>query len=298
MPPKKKQHYVPRSYLNYFATPSSRLKQNKAKWRINVHDKDANTTTPKPRLINDVAQESWFYELKDEEKFLEDSFDGIETKAGEIFKRIDETKDISWITDLDKRNLAKFLAVQYIRGPKHRHFNYKTLIKPFLPDFQLDAKQAHHVAIRELSPIVYELIMGQEKWQLIENLTDTPLLTSDSPAYLMPLETPDISHPPSKLRYIRATLGFVDFANDNPGDYPPLGVGMPLSSSLLLAVGPEGLRVSQGRQMDEEEVRKTNVLHIVQSYEQLYASKFDSKSMAHAKDMSRYFYAQLKGLTG
>lgn len=66
----EKQHYVPRFYLNYFATPESQKHPNKKRWQIYVHNKDTGGTTDVPPHIPEVAYGHWYYEKDDEHKFI------------------------------------------------------------------------------------------------------------------------------------------------------------------------------------------------------------------------------------
>ena len=209
MPAYVKQHYVPRFYLNYFATPESQRHLNKKRWQIYVHHKDFDETTADPPLIPEVAYGDWYYERdNDQDKFMESSLGDIETLAGEVIKKINETRDVSWIKPRDKKRLADFVAVQHVRVPKQRGLGYRSLIERDFPGYSLCEDQAHlYVMMRE--------------------------------------------------------------------DYPILGFNIPLTPTLLLVTRPKESFATDMALSSEDTVKEVNFMHVVQSYQQLYASTPD-----------------------
>lgn len=298
MPAYEKQHYVPRLYLNYFATPESRQHPNKKRWQIYVHHKDTDETTSDPPIIPEAAYGPWYYELEnDEEKFMENTLGDIETLAGEVIKKINQTGNISWLIPRDKKRLANFMAAQHVRVPKQRGLGYRSLAERDFAGYTLSERDAHTYAMMKFMPIVGTLIYSMEKWELLVNSTDVPLITSDSPVSTMALGAPtDRTNRKAWLYYLRAAMGLIDFERHDPNDYPMLGFNIPLSPTLLLVVQPKESTTIVEPLSTVEVVRLANANHVVQSYKQLYASTSDFGDLALVKEMSAMFHTQLQQL--
>ena len=298
MPAYVKQHYVPRFYLNYFATLKSQRHPNKKRWQIYVHNKGTGETTDVPPFIPEVAYGPWYYEHEDDErKFMEKDLARIETLAGEVVKKINETRDISWLTARDKKRLVDFVATQHVRVPKQRGMSYRSIIKRDFPGYSLRDDEAHlYVMMRFAVPLALYLF-EIDNWELFENPTGVPLITSDSPVSTMPFEIPlpDAS-PKAKFFYIRAFMGLVDFYSHKPEDYPLLGFNIPLSPSLLLVMRPKQSMSTHFGISTEEEVGRLNELHVIQSYQQLYGSTPNFGELRLAKDASTHFHTELSHL--
>lgn len=134
----KKQHYVPRCYLENFAVPGT--------YQINVYDKQCMSS--RINSINDIASENYFYDIKFSNVLKEDlikelngigvSIDDLdneqyiehflaETIEGDLSKLlstiINKVKSVTpwyiqncfFISEEQKINLSVCLAVQYIR---------------------------------------------------------------------------------------------------------------------------------------------------------------------------------------
>jgi hypothetical protein len=108
---KKKHHYVPIFYLNYFT-------DNKG--FVFVYDKEDNKIfSAKPESI---AFEKYYYTIEDESgeagpEMVEDLFSQIETYGGQAFKRLIFKETLN---DKEKSNLCAFIACMFIRGPNYR----------------------------------------------------------------------------------------------------------------------------------------------------------------------------------
>lgn len=228
---------------------------------------------------------------------MEKSLGDIETLAGEVVKKIHETRNISWLQPRDKKRLADFVAVQHARVPKQRAMGYDSFVERSFPGYKLREDEKHlYVLMRFAVPLalyLYEI----DNWELFENPTDVPFITSDSPVSTMPLEavTPSSSSR-AKLYYKRALMGLINFHEHKPEDYPPLGFNIPLSPNLLLVTRPKvtmsllmGLTTSQ-------EVREFNFLHAVQAYQQLYGSTPNFGDLGLAAKVSAQFRAEIRAL--
>jgi hypothetical protein len=108
---KKKHHYVPRFYLNYFT-------DNKG--FVFVYDKEDNKMfSAKPESI---AFEKYYYTIEDETgeadpELIEDLLSHIETYGGQAFKQLLLRETLN---DNEKSNLCAFIACMFIRGPNYR----------------------------------------------------------------------------------------------------------------------------------------------------------------------------------
>jgi hypothetical protein len=246
-----------------------------------------------------VAYGDWYYEQNDEHMFMENSLGGIETLAGEVVKKIVQTRDVSWLKPRDKKRLADFVAAQHARVPKQRAMGYDSFIKSSFPGYNLRDDEKHlYVLMRFAVPLAYYLY-EIDHWELFENSTGVPFLTSDSPVSTMPFApaTP-MSSARERLYYKRALMGLVNFHTHKPEDYPPLGFNIPLTPDLLLVTRPKGMSNLSIGISTAEELEMFNILHVVQSYQQLYSSTPDFGDLRLATKMSAQFLAELKALEG
>lgn len=275
----KKQHYVSRFYLNYFAEAGSGRQHDKSKWQIYIFDYETGQVSL--GFIHESGQAPWYFEdgLRDRE--LEFYFRGLETRAGEICKKLRETRTTSGLTNREKKGLAEFLAAQHIRVPKHREFYYRKLI-PREAFGVMPANLVHLGAIKKFIPFLKEYIRTMGKWELLENRTDIPLLTSDSPLSLMPLSHPTSDSTPEFLtayRHMRA--GLVDFFNTPESARIPFAVNIPLGPDLMLVAGPD----EKLFKLTEETVKLMNIHHVVQSHQYVYSATPDFEIAETAKPL-------------
>lgn len=275
----EKQHYVSRFYLRYFAEAESRRQPDKSKWQIHVFDYE--TGQASLNFIPESAQAPWYFEDGSKDGELEHYFGRLETQAGEICKKLRETRTTSGLTNRNKKKLAEFLAAQHIRVPKHREFYYRKLI-PRESFGVMPENLVHFVAIRKFIPFLKEYIRTMEKWELVENRTAIPLLISDSPLSLMPLSHPTSDSTPEFLTaYRHMKAGLVDFFNTPESTRIPFAINIPLGPDLMLVAGPD----EDLFKLTEENVTLMNMNHVVQAHQYVYSATPDFKIAETAKPL-------------
>lgn len=217
---KKKQHYVPQSYLEHWAIPN--------KYQVYVYDKRNQRSYVSN--IKDVASERYFYdidfrgiltedELKeyvgekidinhlDDEQYIENFFaheieGDFKVSINKIISRINnmnswEIKNCCFITEEDKFNLSVHLAFQYLRVKSVRSSMMQTqsLLEKRLSD--MGASQTvidrYKLPKSHLSFLHGKMILNNNyieeltkrfysfTWALIVNETLHPFYTSDNP---------------------------------------------------------------------------------------------------------------------
>jgi Protein of unknown function (DUF4238) len=111
-PKPKRHHYVPRFYLDYFASevsPGRRL--------LWAYDKAGGA--PRPQTPKDTAVESNFYTvdtITGRTVAIEESFSELETAAAAVLKRLQDPG--AELVESDILVLTEFLAMLHVRGPR------------------------------------------------------------------------------------------------------------------------------------------------------------------------------------
>ena len=253
---KKKQHYVPKCYLENWALPH--------KHQVYVYDKIKKTIYPSN--IDDIAEERYFYdidltkvfspdelksigitkseiELFNDRQFIENFFaDNIE---GDLKKQLDkfinraetispwEIKNCFFISEKDKALFSLHLAMQFVRAK-----NVRTQIEgtadclvQILKDMGVPSEivDKHTLPSSHLPYIHGGMIFDEESmeeiahlffsysWTFIINKTSLPFYTSDSPIFTKS----HIEHP---------------FLSMNGLASPGVEVVFPISPTLLLVM--------------------------------------------------------------
>lgn len=118
----KRQHYVPKFYLDYFADDTKQ--KTKCIWQF---EKNHNSISRKAvrRTSNNICVQGYFYSIKadaqHEGDMIEKYLSGLETDAAEILRSIVENKFDS--NNEEKRyNLTKFVAFMYLRTKQAREW--------------------------------------------------------------------------------------------------------------------------------------------------------------------------------
>jgi len=113
----KKLHWVPRSYLQHFATPESRRSKTP---RVYVFDKSNTEQVPILRSVKDVCVRRFLYAPTDQNGLrdwaLEEALDKIETKLGHRWIEFTEGEP-SLQDELRRRELSLFIATLHLRNP-------------------------------------------------------------------------------------------------------------------------------------------------------------------------------------
>ncbi|EJV52225.1 DUF4238 domain-containing protein [Bacillus toyonensis] len=216
----KRQHYVPRFYLNYFGNGG----------KVNYFDKVIHKDLPNMTVEN-VALQKYFYDFSDEflekqkkagndsvdsrffdKQFLEEHFAVLEGKFAECLKKIAEKVNnkpnllngsLSEVLDEeDKTDLVIFIVLQCIRIPAFRQLssNFRKMLAGYKPEFsnlEMDDNEQllMHLATGILERVGSYLLSNNFDWSLgvleyseemkSENAVTDELLISDNPVIVI-----------------------------------------------------------------------------------------------------------------
>lgn len=261
------QHYVPKFHLDHFTFDDDGE-------RIWVFDKPGRRAFP--QATSNVGGDDFFYDPKWEpdaevEEFLRE----VEAAALFPYDLIVTTNSLSTVTRQDKRDLANFLALQWMRTQERRSSirDIGKLVEETLEDrfgiewdpgdeeeIEREIAETHteSLTIEEVEAV--SDILMEKRWIVMENLTDRPLWTSDHPL---------VSH--------------------NQGEFPPWASGrglavdgvqifFPLTPDLMLQLADPAYfwRSPQDTIIpDEDNISFYNELQVRQSNRQVYGSTDD-----------------------
>lgn len=116
----KNQHWVPKFYLRYFATPESRNSEEAQVWIFSKDDADGDETLTN---VRNVCGKRYLYTPLDDSGerlwHLDEKIESLETTMGAIWPAIAEG-----FIDLDdstiRKGLSLFVAVMHLRNPETR----------------------------------------------------------------------------------------------------------------------------------------------------------------------------------
>lgn len=217
---KKKQHFVPRSYLERWAIPG--------KYQVYVYNKQQKKLYT--ASINDIASERYFYDIDftgvlskddlrklgfsecdpkhaDEEQCIENFFaneveDDFKIRLSRIVDRVHkmnpwEIKNCYFLSEEDKFNLSFHLALQYIRVKSVRNAiaDADDCLRQAFVDMGVPQEFVDRYTVPESQlPYIHgQMILNKEEianlsqsffsltWILQVNKTSHPFFTSDSP---------------------------------------------------------------------------------------------------------------------
>lgn len=217
---KKKQHFVPRSYLERWAI--------QGKYQVYVYNKQQKKSYP--ASINDIASERYFYDIDftgvlseddlkkfglsecdpkhiDDEQFIENFFanqieDDFKIRLSQVIDRINkmnpwEIKNCYFLSEVDKFHLSFHLAMQYIRVKSVRNamMDSDDCLRQALRDMGASQEMVDRYTVQESQlPYIHgKMIMdGKEienlaqsffslTWLVHVNRTAQPFYTSDNP---------------------------------------------------------------------------------------------------------------------
>ncbi|MEB8957943.1 DUF4238 domain-containing protein, partial [Bacillus cereus] len=187
----KKQHYVPRFYLKYFANED----------KVDYYDKVLEKNLSNMHVDN-VAQQKYFYDFSEEflesqqkvangsvdsrffdKQFLEEHFSVLESQFARCFREIneklnDQTNLLNCslreiLDEEDRIDLVFFIALQSIRVPAFRELseNFSDMLAENIPDFaevKMDdnEKLLMHLASGILNRVGYYLLSDRFDWFL------------------------------------------------------------------------------------------------------------------------------------
>lgn len=182
------QHYVPKFHLDYYTF-------DEEKERTWIFDKPTESTFP--QATSNVGGDDFFYDPEwnsevEVEKFLQQ----VENAVLHPYNVIVQTKSITCITPQDKRDLANFLALQWMRTQERRNsirdvgkLVEETLEERFGIEWSMGDEEEIEREIAETHSAgmtmeeVEEIsdILMDKRWFVMKNLTNRPLWTSDHP---------------------------------------------------------------------------------------------------------------------
>jgi len=202
----KKQHFVPQFYLRGFANANDRL---------NVYDKQ--TKKSFIDTVGQVGQQRFFYDIPElskatQKQLLEQWFQMFEGAAAESIRKIISVEGEYTIANPDRKILALFIAVQFMRTPEFRkhvgeiaegiayafsqlHLDAKGIKAVAREDFTINANSALLQAQSLLSPDSVDEMAKElyaNVWLILKNETNDLLVTSDHPVVIGNF-TPDSS---------------------------------------------------------------------------------------------------------
>ncbi|MFT8313301.1 MAG: DUF4238 domain-containing protein [Clostridium sp.] len=113
---KKKQHYIPQFYLNYFTDPLIPIMYAPYVWVYDRTDKSIKKKSPK-----NIAYENGYNNIMDKDgnvsSIVEDQFQEIEDNTSKIYRKIIKLK---YISRSERLTLAKFVFSMLERVPRFR----------------------------------------------------------------------------------------------------------------------------------------------------------------------------------
>jgi len=117
----KHQHWVPKFYLRYFATPGTRNKKIAKAWVFSKHEADGEECL---KSVREICGINYLYTPKDEAGervwHLENKLDKLEASLGLIWPDLaDRFVDIN--DPALRKGLSLFVAVMHMRNPEYRH---------------------------------------------------------------------------------------------------------------------------------------------------------------------------------
>lgn len=232
---KKRQHFVPRFYLNTFSQNSEEP------YYLYCYDLPEDRVFGSNTMV--IAQGEYFYDISDEQ-FIENTFADFEGIFSKSYHKLVETADITSLTSDERHVISLFLSHQHIRTRKFRE-----VVKQ-ASEHTLDLVDEEEVDDGENRKVVeagttedgakqwqaqltanalkgFADILNRMDWFLFVNETEYPLWTSDHPIAIFNPVNPEpdpergIERPGSKVHVPLGTdlvLGLYDprqyFVND------------------------------------------------------------------------------------
>ena len=174
----KQHHYVPRFYLDRFATPSGRV------WAFDKSTSSIFCTRPE-----NLARERGFYAAQilrgvcDNVEFLEQAFAALESDAARItsswIRPINEGRQKIIISEADRNTIAWYIALQSLRTSEQRVI-LGQLAQSGLSERDLRALHLSTILEDSVVPEITDTI-GECIWTFGLNDSGLPFYTSDHP---------------------------------------------------------------------------------------------------------------------
>lgn len=242
--------------------------------RIWVFDKP--TGRAFPQATSNVGGDDFFYDSEWEpEAEVEEFLREVEAAATFPYDHIVTTKSLSTVTRQDKRDLANFLALQWMRTQERRNsirdvgkLVEETIEERFGIEWNLGNEEEIERKISEThteTMTIQEVeeisdILMEKRWLVMENLTDRPLWTSDHPI---------VSHNQAE---------FPTWASGNGLAVEGVQIFFPLSPDIMLQLADPAYfwRTPQDTIIpDEDNISFYNGLQVRQSNRQVYGPTDD-----------------------
>ena len=260
----KNQHYVPQFLLKNFSS-----RGRKFIWAYDKNERHSIKNQIKERPIKKVASEEYFYDHNDNNKIgsYEYALQQAEDVTAPIIEKIIETKNITDLSEEERKTLSFFITLQNLRTKGQllqTETSMETLSKQLKDKANIEVPNIESKKIwfsmLEKSTSFYEILMNKV-WMLSES--NNSFLISDNPVTLQ--NTTDISE-------IRGTLGLDSFG---------IEIYLPLSPSLTLCLFCEKLFENNGYNKknipnlicEPENVENINSLQIAYSERFIFSHK-------------------------
>lgn len=262
----KRQHYVPRFYLQAFSYDTEEP------YYLHCYDKPEDKVFSSS--IMNIAQSKYFYDLTDEQ-YLEKKFAELEKIFLNVHEKLIDTTDVTSLTMEERNAMALFLSHQHIRTRKFRDIvkqaSEHTLEIVNDDEGSEEARQAVEAGTTEEGAKEWQAqlmsnaltgfadILNQMDWFLFVNKTEYPLWTSDHPIAIFNPVNPE----PDPERGIERIGSKVH---------------VPLSRNLVLALyDPRRYFIDSHREelTEREHVDFQNKLQVEHSHRQVYSPEED-----------------------
>lgn len=209
--------------------------------------------------------------------------DGNERLAVGVIEDVLQTTDVSHLgSKEDVRQIALKIVHDTIR--QFRNSVERGELTPELKDhlraFPGDEHEVkrHHLSTLDRATKLFKQILLQMDWMLLQNSSDVPLVTSDSPVllfdrnkFMLPESTVDELIGVFSL--IGNFMGDVNWLTDTGALSPHIQLVFPVSPALLLSLSPPGSpNFSSPNLNDADHARGFNKLHLYQAYDFVFAS--------------------------
>ena len=183
------QHYVPQFLLRPYGVGK------KSSRRIFVLDKS--TGNVQQERIKDLAGEHGFYDLRTTDLTLDPLINDLECQAAPLFRTVMERETVRLLNAKERRVLALFLAIQWLRTPAHlENFRRQTVVtRKILTKIGADEKLLSEIPegdlcrdhfvhlIASVGPSLVEHLLNKT-WMLMRAPKSTTFYTSDNPITL------------------------------------------------------------------------------------------------------------------
>lgn len=265
---KKKQHFVPRFYLNTFS------RDEEEPYRLYCYDLPENkvfcSNTKK------IAQKSYFYDLSDQQ-YAENKFADFERHFAKAYYKLIDAAHVDALTASERDIISLFVSHQHIRTQKFREIVQQAsehTLETVDAEIEDDpGREMVEAGTTERGAKEWQLqlmvnaledfadLLNGMNWFLFINETDYPLWTSDHP------------------------IAIFNTTNDNP--VPEKGIEnrgtrihVPLTPDLLLGMyDPKAYFYSldNAELTEKKDVNYQNRLQVEHSYRQVYSTEKDFK---------------------